>query len=402
VIWYGFAVRKRSVGGLLYWKLSESPASDDAISMGNAAQFSFERTNAFTLIIWFNGILPSPTAAGSAIQHLIGKSDSGANATGYSLFLGTDGRLTFRMGNGAAGAGNSVQVSTNSSAPAQVNTFQNCLAVTYDGTGTAASGTGVSGVKLFANGVRATNLAPVATPLNLGSAITAAPFTIGRRNLTDQPLGGYVREASVWNRELTAAEILEAYGSSGRPPPDLLTTTMASALIGYWKFDQSDTGATVFDHSVSAVNGTPQGGLVPTSKPSAEWDFYVNGIPFETVGPLPSPVIGDIMVAEGNQYFQSVHIGTSSEKDSRALTRISDIARTDEEILEYHRFATQSGAAFNYKMRAVDDGAPAPGFVYWITSFPDFEASLVGNSTPPLVGNVVPGSVIELTRWIAT
>ena len=53
--------------------------------------------------------------------------------------------------------------------------------------------------------------------------------------------------------------------------------------------------------------------------------------------------------------------------------------------------------AFFYKMRAVDDGLAAPGYIHWIATVEDFSAS----QAPPTVGSIVPGSVIVISRWRA-
>jgi hypothetical protein len=58
-----------------------------------------------------------------------------------------------------------------------------------------------------------------------------------------------------------------------------------------------------------------------------------------------------------------------------------------------------AGTAFVYKMRGRDDGVAAPGFVTWTASFPDFLGVNSGSSVPPIVGSLIPGSVVEVSRW---
>jgi len=61
-----------------------------------------------------------------------------------------------------------------------------------------------------------------------------------------------------------------------------------------------------------------------------------------------------------------------------------------------------AGTALLYKMRGVDDGRPAPGYVSWIVSKPDFDGTEApGNAEPPLIGSIVPGSVVLIAAWTA-
>lgn len=57
------------------------------------------------------------------------------------------------------------------------------------------------------------------------------------------------------------------------------------------------------------------------------------------------------------------------------------------------------GLVILYKMRGQDSGAPAPGYVSWVATFPDFLGSESGSAQPPIVGSLIPGSVVEISRW---
>ncbi len=66
---------------------------------------------------------------------------------------------------------------------------------------------------------------------------------------------------AIWNKELSASEVVQIYNDGS--PGDLLSTTMAANLEGWWKVDGTDsTGASgVIDHSVNNNHGTAAGGL---------------------------------------------------------------------------------------------------------------------------------------------
>lgn len=62
-------------------------------------------------------------------------------------------------------------------------------------------------------------------------------------------------------------------------------------------------------------------------------------------------------------------------------------------------FPNAGGAAFLFKMRGVDDGRAPPGYISWVADFPDFLGTQVAGAVPPLIGSLVPGSVVEIARW---
>lgn len=593
--WYHLATRKRTVGNKGHWFFSKAM---DGIYIENQPSFAFERNQPFTLIIWINA------QAISVVRHLMGKTEPAPNPAGYQLALDTSGRAIFRIENNA-GQRAQRRVTTNSASLGTVR----CIAVTYSGN------SNISGINIYYDGVLQA-MTTVTNNLASGSALNTFPFTFGTAALQTEPYTGYILNSSVWNKELNASEVLEAFGSTGRPPPDLLATSMAANLVGWWKFNNDDnvdenglidysglgnhgtTGLWVFNGDQDAINmgdnyrfertdpfsiaawvwmrgtsnilprifqrtgtldgrgffltsasaddqvrfqlggggndiiirsnavlpqdrlvhvvatyngnslatgqqlyfdgvlqttttlaggplnttiaqsgqftlsvtgtrawsglirhasvwnktlspievgeiyggGTPpdlnavscaanlvgwwkldkddsislitdyspsgnDGTVVNTikyspdlsMKPSSEWDIFVNGLPLETVGPFPDPKVGDIYTATTSGAVHQMHATTTAE--SRGNTRISSVARTDAEILESYLLGLGGNVSFTYKMRAVDSGRPEPGYIYWIADFPDFGATMVGTSIPPLIGTVVPGSVIELTSW---
>ena len=52
-----------------------------------------------------------------------------------------------------------------------------------------------------------------------------------------------------------------------------------------------------------------------------------------------------------------------------------------------------------YKMRAQDDGVPAPGFVTWVSVGPDFPGTGFSGGTPTPVGSMIPGSAVAISNW---
>ncbi len=56
-----------------------------------------------------------------------------------------------------------------------------------------------------------------------------------------------------------------------------------------------------------------------------------------------------------------------------------------------------------YKMRAVDQGAVAPGYVYWVTSpTADFAGTFYSTASPTPIGAMLAGSVVVADSWFRT
>lgn len=53
-----------------------------------------------------------------------------------------------------------------------------------------------------------------------------------------------------------------------------------------------------------------------------------------------------------------------------------------------------------FKMRARDDGVPAPGYVTWVvTDEPAFDGAGFSGGTPTPVGSMIPGSAVVVAEW---
>ncbi len=94
-----------------------------------------------------------------------------------------------------------------------------------------------------------------------GNYITTYPLSIGAQSNFSNFFGGYVDEATIWKRTLSASEVLALYQSQkGR--------WFDTNLVGYWKFNLA-SGTTILD-SARGHNGT----LVTTTSVNTQgfWD----------------------------------------------------------------------------------------------------------------------------------
>ena len=87
-------------------------------------------------------------------------------------------------------------------------------------------------------------------------ASVARKFAIGNNSWTYAGQGGngvatLYDEVALWDKALSAAEVLEIWGGAGvlgettGAPTNLQTSSMAANLIGYWRFETDGTVSTV-------------------------------------------------------------------------------------------------------------------------------------------------------------
>ena len=120
---------------------------------------------------------------------------------------------------------------------------------TYDGSGVAA------GMKIYVNGVESQDSAYQDGVYN-GMQITTSTLDLGNGNTN-----GYVGdldECSIYNKQLSTAEIIEMYNLGN--PNDLTTLTTSSAsLIGWWRMGDGATFPTIPDASTNSNDATMVG-----------------------------------------------------------------------------------------------------------------------------------------------
>jgi len=106
--------------------------------------------------------------------------------------------------------------------------------MTYDGSNSAY------GIKLYIDGVEWPVHTRYNTPMT-GTMKSASPVRLGYSEVTDYI--GWQDETSVWNKELTQADVTELF--NGGDPDDLSTHTSVDNLIGWWRMGEGANDATM-------------------------------------------------------------------------------------------------------------------------------------------------------------
>lgn len=147
---------------------------------------------------------------------------------------------------------------------------------------------------------------------------------------------GQVDEIAIYNKKLTTSDVA-AIWNSGAPTDNTRLGTEPN-LVGYWGM-----GETYIDLTMTSMVAGDIEAIVPEAITLVDLDI---------------PNFSDVVLVGG------------------------------------------AGTSFLYKMRGVDDGRPPPGYVSWVVSQPDFLGTEApAKAEPPLIGSIVPGSVVLTAAW---
>ena len=238
---------------------------DDRVTFGTL--FQFQRTDPFSLSIWFSTTSSSP-------QRLLSNEQLGSTSRGYALSLRSGGQLNFQLANNQFTITNTLTIVSSSSGFNDGNLHH--FLVTYDGSSSPA------GVVFYLDGVTI-SMSTFANTLS-ATTIGTGQLAIGGQTDATQPFEGILQHAAIWDVELNSTMAAEVYAAG--TPPDLENLTSSPDPIFWVKLNAGDaTGSGgVIDH-IGANNGTTQGGLAPTSS-GGSTDLNLDGMyEIETVTP---------------------------------------------------------------------------------------------------------------------
>jgi hypothetical protein len=167
---------------------------DDYCTLGNVTSLNFNRLDPYTFSVFFKSTNVNPAAV------LLGKMDNSLTQ-GYTVYQ-LNGRIYTDLGN-FSGTANALAVYT--SAVLSNNIIYN-IAVTYDGSSST------SGLKIYLNSViQSTNVQYNSLTTNFTNT---APFYIAGRYPSAYPFPGSIYTTQVYNRALSADEVLQNYNAT--------------------------------------------------------------------------------------------------------------------------------------------------------------------------------------------
>lgn len=210
---------------------------DDYLDCGNASEFTFTNNSndlPFTFNFWMY-----PNSVSSGIQ-IFGKSVNSTSQEYEILFAYNNMRI--RLYDTVNGG----HLTLGMPSPLAINQWHN-VCFTYDGSGTQ------QGLKTYVNGVMPTQTyasggtyvcmqsAPIA--LKIGTCLTSNFFV------------GNIDEFSIFNTELTAAQVLTIF-NAGTPLDIINTASVSTNLVAWWRMGEAGAYPTILDSSVNSNNGT--------------------------------------------------------------------------------------------------------------------------------------------------
>jgi hypothetical protein len=294
-----------------------TPATS-VVDMGNVA--SYERTVPFSVSGWFVW-----RGAGAA-RTIIGKTNT---TRGWLVQLTATGQLRFRLLSTATT--NELHIG---SLPIGYNDgLLHHFCITYAGTSAPA------GVVMYIDG-SAVNMTTVTNNLS-ATIVTTGTLRLGDDNLTATTVSwsGALLHIALWDKALSAAEMLETVGSTPGTFPVLTSTSMVANLDAWWKLDETDAVPTIADASGNGLPGTTTA-LVEYNPPpflmgTSEYDLFVNGVLLESSVPIPDAVNANIYQSTTNQFSIDIHV--NGQNSARWDTRLSKVIRDVPELLENYR-----------------------------------------------------------------
>ena len=315
---------------------------DEFVQIGDVAALQFERTNSFSISAWVQR--PS-----GGTHTIVAKEDTSAGGyRGYNVYVDTSNRIVFEL------------ISSFSTNLAQVrtrlgyvtNSTWRQVVVTYDGSSTAA------GLKIYVDGVER----PTDTIYDTLSAtiLSTANFRIARRDDASALFwNGYIDEVAVYDKQLSAAEVLSLH-TSLRLPVDHASVGPTANLVGYWRMGEGATFPTIPDDSTNANDGTMTnmevGDITAT---------VTTGVTAQDIGVFEE-VLGIVVVP--SEAFQV------------------------REVINFLETGGSGGGTSYFRMRGLAD--PGPGYVSWtVTGSPDF----LGAFAPSAVQG---SSVVTVVSWV--
>jgi len=204
------------VPGVMTWSRYSMTldGTNEYVTMGNASALSFDRTDAFSLSVWFKS---TDTSAA-----LIGKHDNVAPNRGYELFLFTSGEILFQLENNSTG--NRIRIDTTSTGWNDDKWHH--VVATWDGD---VAG-GAAGANIYIDGLLQGK--SIVEDTLTGTLVNTIPFMLGARNGASSFMSGQLDDAAVYDKELSLTEVQEIYNSG--TPKDNRTLSSYANLVGYW------------------------------------------------------------------------------------------------------------------------------------------------------------------------
>ncbi len=222
---------------------------DDYVSASSASSVNFQETSPFSVSSWVKTTSSATQSIASTWSYQV------SSGWHFEMNDGTAGAIYFGIINGI---GNSYRMARSTATTFNDGAWHLAVA-TYDGSQSSA------GIKLYIDGVSS---AAVSIGDTSPGSLANANLNIGKIGGGSVPeyFNGSIDDARIYNRVLSAQEVLNLYNSSGEAMGILNQAhrnTLTNGLVGYWSFDgPTMSGTSAIDSSGSGNTGTLTNGPV--------------------------------------------------------------------------------------------------------------------------------------------
>lgn len=208
---------------------------DDYVTMGDSTTFSFgdaSTDNPFSYSFWMYA--DDVTNTGLIAKDATSKME-------YHILISSSDYLRFRLYDNSTSA--YIQSQINATVTSWEGSWKHIVA-TYDGDSAA------NGLTIYVDGSSATQTTSDSGTYTAMENTTAA-LNMGRSERGSQYFDGKIDEVSLWDKELSSAEVTSLYNSG--VPTDL---SNGAGLIGWWRNGDGATYPTIPDASLNTNSGT--------------------------------------------------------------------------------------------------------------------------------------------------
>ncbi len=293
--------------------------SDDFMSLGSSDYLNVNATADMTISGWF--FRDTFTTDDVIVAKIYG---IGPGETGYGVYISSGDQLIFKIGDG-------VQTYTVTTSMTFTTSVWTHFSIVWDQDSAANT-------KIYING-QSVSTSTSGTISDIDDASYSHTFRVGALSAGGEPFDGKIDEVRVYNRTLTANEVLTLYSftgigsevnSSASQPQG--TGRLDSGLAGYWKLDEG-SGTSAADSSTNANTGT-----------------LTNG-PTWTTGQIGSAVDFD----GTNDY---ITMGDQSIHEGMAMMALSGWIKMDALPASNYFVITKSSAIGQYRLAISSTGMP--------------------------------------------
>lgn len=204
---------------------------NDNLTIADAASLRLDFNTPFTISFWFK-------TSNNGVQNIITKQTNNANATGYAVWLETNGRVTFEFRNAGS---NRIEITTSTTGFNDGSWHH--VVITHSGSGLS------TGMTMYVDGTSRAFTTAANTLGGLTTSSTATLYFAVNKTGSGAPFRGNLDEICIWDAEYSAANVTTIYNLG--KPTDLASAPNSGSRREWWRMGDGST----FPNIVGVIGG---------------------------------------------------------------------------------------------------------------------------------------------------